>query len=92
MNRACMGALVRYCGHKGVFVADIRVVAGAVVIQANGPITPGNLNRDPGDYQFATHHVSDFPEAGAWLPRIGILVVPDKQVTDLRKRPTRRAG
>ena len=83
MSKAYMGAVVRYCGHEGTFIADIRLVAGANVINANGPVTGESLNRDPADYALATHQLDDFPEAGGWFPRRGFFVVPEKQVTQI---------
>jgi hypothetical protein len=78
-----VAALVQFCGHRGTFVADISVVAGAAVVRASGPITMENLNRDPTRYALATHHVADFPGEGFWRPELGVLVVPAEQVTVL---------
>jgi hypothetical protein len=83
MSKSAMGASVRFCGHRGVFIADIFTVGNVNVIRGNGPITPDTIDRDPGEYKFATHHMSDFPVAGFWQPRLGIFVVPESQVTKL---------
>lgn len=93
-TKSCIGAIVRYCGHKATFIADVREIGGAVVIHAAAPITDtGGLNRDPGEYKFATHYIVDFPEGGFWKPRLGLFVVPENQVTDLRKhKDARRVG
>ena len=52
-----------YCGHNGYFVADITVIEGAAVVRANGPVTPGNIDRQAVQ-ETATHHLTDFPTAG----------------------------
>jgi len=83
MAKAYVGALVRYCGHLGTFVADIYEVGNANVIHPSTPVTMENLNRDPVDYEHATHHMVDHPVGGFWRPRIGVFVVPAKQVTIL---------
>ncbi|MDP2662037.1 MAG: hypothetical protein Q8R28_15035 [Dehalococcoidia bacterium] len=75
------GARVRYCGHDGWFMADIYVIEGASVVRANGPITPGKLNR-PGEG--ATHHLMDYPTPGFWRPDLGMFVVPSRQVLEER--------
>lgn len=77
---SAIGALVRYCGHNGLFIADIVEVEGAVCVRANGPVTPANLERPA---QGATHHLVDFPKAGLWQPDRGIFVVPAAQVRKL---------
>lgn len=77
-----MSAKVQYCGHDGWFIADIFEVGDAVVVRANGPITPANIIRN----DEATHHVSDFPKMGFWRPELGVLVVPKKQFTKLKKK------
>lgn len=71
-----MGAIVQYCGHDATFIADIIQVGDACVVVANGDIDK-HLRRPARD---ATHHVIDFPKAGYWSPRRGILVVPADQV------------
>jgi hypothetical protein len=75
-----VGALVRYCGHRGVFVADIILVGNAAVIRASGPVTGETLTRGDWEYDNATHHLFDFPTAGYWNPQLGVFVVPAKQV------------
>jgi hypothetical protein len=79
MSKAKMGALVQYCGHDGTFVADIFEVAGANVVRANGPVTPGNITRPAIG---ATHRISD-SEGGFWRPDLGVFVVPKSQVEEL---------
>lgn len=83
MSGAAMGALVRYCGHRGVFAADIHVVGSVNVVRANGAVTGDNLDRSPDSYDAATHHIVDFPIAGFWQPRMGVFVVPKNQVRKL---------
>ena len=78
-----MGAVVRYCGHDGVFVADIFRIGNVNVVVANGPVTPDNIDRSP--VARATHHLCDFPEAGCWKPRRGFFAVRANQVKDLRR-------
>jgi hypothetical protein len=80
LKQGAVGAIVRYCGHEGTFVADILLVAGAAVVRAPGPVTGENLNRDPVSYRWATHWLLDFPCAGYWRPDQGTFVVPAKQV------------
>ena len=95
MAKAHMGAYVVYCGHAGVFVADIFEVAGANVVRANGPITADNLDRRPSSLAGATHHVSDVPRKGPatnfWRPDLGVLVVPADQVTETDAGKRRRS-
>ena len=78
-----IGALVRYCGHKGVFVADIIAIEGAAVVRPSGPVTPETLDRSSTSYAKATHHVVDYPSGGFWRPDLGVFVVPANQVTVL---------
>ena len=78
-----MGAIVRYCGHRATFVADIFRVGDANVVVANGPIEKC-LSRKPKDFENATHHMEDFPSAGCWKPNRGFFVVPHDQVTELK--------
>lgn len=81
MSRPAIGARVKYCGHDGYFIADIFKVAGANVVRANGPVTPGNLVRKPS--LEPTHLLMDFPSPGFWQPRLGVFAVPESQVTEL---------
>lgn len=81
MSAAKIGAIVQYCGHDATFVADIFRVGNVNVIRANGPIGPKTLTRPAAK---ATHHVSDFPKAGFWRPDLGVLVVLEKQVTEVK--------
>ena len=79
-----IGANVLYCGHSGYFVADIIEVGNAVVVRASGPVSPDNIIRDDRLGQ-PTHHLVDFPEPGFWHPRLGVFVVPRKQLRPLGK-------
>jgi hypothetical protein len=74
------GAMVRYCGHDAMFVADVFEIAGACVVVASAAIDKC-LIRPATDE--ATHHLIDWPKAGYWNPRAGIFVVPSDQVTIL---------
>jgi hypothetical protein len=69
---AKMGAVVQYCGHDGVFIADIFVIEGVAAVRANGPITTDNLVRN-GKLGPATHHLVDFPIAGSLASQSGHL-------------------
>lgn len=89
MAKAKMGALVLYCGHKAVFVADIYKIGSANVVRASGPLDK-HLLRDNKDVSIATHHISDFPTPGFWRPELGILVVPANQVKELKNEKTRK--
>jgi hypothetical protein len=79
MAESKMGAMVRFCGHNGSFIADVHKVGNCNVVRANGPVTPDNLDRE----STPTHHISDFPNAGYWNSRLGVFVVPEKQVRTL---------
>ena len=79
MAKPAMGAMVKYCGHEGSFVADIFKIDNMNVVRANGPVTPANLYRG----LECTHHLVDFPKAGFWCPERGVFVVPAKQVREL---------
>lgn len=81
MKKGAAGAKVAFCGHNGWFLADIYYVGNVNVIRANGKITGDNLNRPATP---ATHHVSDFPTAGFWKPELGVLVVPEEQVQEVK--------
>jgi hypothetical protein len=81
MSKAAMGALVQFCGHDGYFLADIFVVAGANVVRASHKVTAGNITRPATG---ATHHLTDFPTAGFWRPELGVFVVPQDQVRELK--------
>lgn len=83
MSDAAMGARVQYCGHNGWFIADIFRIGDVCVVKANGPVTPGNIQRPAKD---CTHHVSDFPAPGCWMPERGVFVVPHKQVKKLTQK------
>lgn len=77
-----MGVLVQYCGHDGWFVADIYRIAGANVVRANGAVTPGALTRPATG---ATHHLLDSPVPGFWRPDLGVFVVPEGQVREVKE-------
>jgi hypothetical protein len=79
------GAIVIYCGHEATFVADIWVVGNVNVVRANGPIEK-QLNREEGATELATHHLSDFPQPGFWRPDLGVFVVPQKQVSEIKRK------
>lgn len=79
MAKAKIGALIQYCGHNAMFVADIYEIDGVNVVRANGPIEQHLIRPAKG----ATHHVKDFPKAGFWKPHLGIFVVPAAQVKEL---------
>jgi len=86
MSKAAVGARVQYCGHDGYFVADIFEVAGANVVRANGPVTPGNLIRPAQQASKpATHWLSDMPSSGFWRPDLGVFVVPENQVRPMNE-------
>ena len=81
MAKACMGAIVQYCGHDGCFLADIWEVGNANVVHAaHRPINMANLTRPAGK---CTHHLVDWPKPGFWKPMHGIFVVPAAQVKEL---------
>lgn len=84
MAKATIGALVRYCGHSGSFVADIHVVGNVNVVRATGPVVAQELNR----FSPPTHHLIDFPTAGFWRPDLGVFVVPKGQVKELPPNST----
>lgn len=83
MAKAKMGAVVSYCGHNGNFIADIWQVGNTNVVRASQEVTGANLIRDD-RFGKATHHLSDFPKPGFWRPDLGVFVVPQKQVKELR--------
>jgi hypothetical protein len=88
MSKAKMGATVQYCGHNGGFIADIYRVGNVNVVRANSAVTAGNLLRDnPKDHEVfvATHHLMD-NEAGFWRPDLGVFVVPEGQVKELKSK------
>lgn len=90
MSSAQMGARVRYCGHRGVFIADIYEFRGVNVVKAN--YVPKNAQdfldraiKMGNYYDVATHQLEDFPMAGFWQPDIGVFVVPTEQVTEIKR-------
>ena len=85
MANAKIGAVVRYCGHAGTFVADIFEV-GEVNVVKTDPVTNETLDRNKYAYDTATHELTDFPSRGCWCPERGIFVVPKAQVTELCKK------
>lgn len=86
MAKAHVGAYVRYCGHEAYFIADIWKIGNANVVKANGPLTDKLLMRDEEGYNKATHQLVDFPSAGYWRPYLGIFVVPEEQVTEVKTK------
>jgi len=87
MSEPKTGALVAYCGHDGYFIADIYKVGTANVVRANKPVTPDNIRRP---MIGATHHMSDFPELGFWRPDLGLFVVPESQVKEIKNAKSNR--
>lgn len=85
MANAFMGANVMYCGHNGYFIADIMKIGNVNVVRASRAVSPGNLCRHK-EFGPPTHLIVDFPSAGCWLPRIGIFVVPENQVTEIENK------
>lgn len=83
MSKSAMGAVVQYCGHEGTFIADIYEIGDVNVVHASREVSGNNLERDSLSFDNATHHLSDFPKAGFWKPRIGVFVVPSRQLTEL---------
>jgi hypothetical protein len=79
-----MGAIVRYCGHNGCFIADVHEIAGANVVVASRPVRPDNIERGAAWLAGATHHIVDWPKSGYWRPEKGIFVVPKDQVKELQ--------
>lgn len=77
VSKSKVGALVRYCGHDAMFVADVIEINGACVVVAADRID--NCLIRPATAK-ATHHLRDFPVAGYWNPRAGFFVVPSDQV------------
>ena len=75
--KSAVGAMVIYCGHDAMFIADIIEVGNACVVVAAAKID-NCLIRPATDE--ATHHLVDFPKVGYWNPQIGIFVVPSDQV------------
>ena len=82
MSKSAMGAIVQFCGHRGTFIADIYDIGECNVVHASREVNGDTINRD--NFDAATHHISDFPKAGFWKPRIGVFVVPKSQVTELK--------
>jgi hypothetical protein len=81
MSESFTGARVMFCGHAGWFVADIHKIAGACLVRASAPVTPGNIVR--GRDNEATHHMVDAPEPCYWNPQLGVFCCPAKQVRKL---------
>jgi hypothetical protein len=77
VSTARFGRFVQYCGHDGMFVADLYEIEGAMVVRASGPVTGETLCRPARGADF---HLFDFPNPGYWNPRAGIFVVPADQV------------
>jgi hypothetical protein len=43
-------------------------------------------NVDRKNHAQATHHVVDFPSSGFWRPDLGVFVVPEDQVKEIKVR------
>jgi hypothetical protein len=84
VSKARIGAMVRYCGHDAMFIADVIEVGSACVVVASGKIDHC-LIRPATDK--VTHHLIDFPKAGYWNPLIGVFVVPNDQVRLAKRKP-----
>ena len=80
MSESRMGAIIKYCGHDGCFIADIHRVGNVNVIHASLPVTMENLDRPARD---CTHQIVDFPIGGFWKPHHGVFVIPEKQCREL---------
>ena len=80
MAKPRMGAIVKYCGHNGCFVADILEIGSVNVVRANGRVSPDSIDLNA----VPTHHLSDFPRAGFWRPDLGVFVVPKNQVKEFK--------
>lgn len=77
-----IGARLMYCGHDGWFIADVIPVGDACTVRASGPVTPSNIVR--GENHLATLHMVDFPGPVAWMPDLGVFVVPARNIRILR--------
>jgi hypothetical protein len=86
MSAAKMGALVQYCNHRGVFIADVWRVGNVNIVRASRAVTMENLDREHASLARATHRLIDFPQAGFWRPDLGIFVVPEKQVKEIKSK------
>lgn len=84
MAEPAIGVTVRYCGHKGTFLADIWKIGNVNVVHAAQPITMENLDRSEYAYEYATHIIVDAPLAGFWRPLQAIFVLPVDQVVELK--------
>lgn len=83
MSAAKMGATVEYCGHDGAFIADIWRIGNVNVVRANEPVTYKMLDKPA---KGATHHLSDFPQPGFWRADLGVFVVLEEQVTEIKHK------
>lgn len=91
MCEAKMGAKVLFCGHEGWFVGDVHRVGNVNVVRAapgHFPVTGDSIIRR--DYKEVTHCVSDCPVNGFWRPDIGVFVVPEDQVTEIKPGEIRK--
>lgn len=80
-SKAAVGALVRFCGHRGVFSADIIRVGNVVVVRGGGPVSGSTIMRAPQLFEQAKFHLSDCPGPVYWDERRGIFVVPHENLT-----------
>jgi hypothetical protein len=70
------GARVHMLSHGLVFSADLYEVEGAMVVRANGPLTPRNTWRANDDgWMEPTHELLDDHGSGFWREDLGIFVV-----------------
>lgn len=82
-RRSTIGAIVQYCGHDGVFSADLLEIEGAVVVRTNGPVTPGNIERPAAAHKPTHHLVESYTSGQFWRPDLGVFVVPKASVRAL---------
>ena len=82
MKHGTIGANVQYCGHDAHFIADIWLVGNVNVVRANGPMEKMLVRPANG----VTHHLSDWPQGGFWRPDLGVFVVPEGQVTEVKPK------
>jgi len=79
-----MGAKVQYCGHDATFIADIYKIGNCNVVRTDIRVLgfDSQLERPAVN---PTHHLVDFPAGGFWRKDLGVFVVPEDQVRDLRE-------
>lgn len=80
-KRDHIGAIVRPCGHDGVFMADIRLVGkDSVMVVANPRAAEPEALFRKGEIGEPTHLMVDFPKTYYWNAKRGFFVVPKEQV------------